>query len=382
MKSPAELRARWTRQWQDADLREMRLLQAEAWPIALSIGKPPPSVLEREPERVREHVQRWRQIDSVQVHWEAVSFRAASEPVLLPLRWQLDSPSAWIEASGDAVVQAEFRRLSRLAAALDPQFQRLLIRQRHLWRERPDEEILATACFALQLAPGCAQGRPLRALAPAGWDSKFIERNRSLLTQLLDLRFEGQASELGLEALLDAPVNAEHWLLLMPLQPGLLPFALQRVRAGELATRPLAASRLLVVENEQSLHQLPELPDTVAVLGAGLNLDWLDAAWLRDRRIAYWGDIDTWGLRMLALARQRQPRLNALLMDRATFERFAAAAVAEPYPAGAAPPAELLPAERELYQYLHGLERGRLEQEFLSVEVCHAALWQWHGGSV
>ena len=60
--------------------------------------------------------------------------------------------------------------------------------------------------------------------------------------------------------------------------------------------------------------------DTIAVLGAGLNLGWLAAPWLRGRSVAYWGDLDTWSLHMLASARGHLPHLQALLMDRATFD--------------------------------------------------------------
>ncbi len=55
------------------------------------------------------------------------------------------------------------------------------------------------------------------------------------------------------------------------------------------------------------------------MLGAGLNLGWLAAPWLQERTVAYWGDLDTWGLHMLAIARGHVPHLHALLMDRATF---------------------------------------------------------------
>lgn len=73
----------------------------------------------------------------------------------------------------------------------------------------------------------------------------------------------------------------------------------------------------------------------MAVLGAGLNLEWLRAAWLQDRRIAYWGDLDTWGLLMLSRARERQPYLESVLMSRELFEALAqTSAVVERNPAG------------------------------------------------
>jgi len=49
----------------------------------------------------------------------------------------------------------------------------------------------------------------------------------------------------------------------------------------------------------------------------------LQALWLDDRALAYWGDLDTWGLSMLAMARLQRPHLKALMMDAATFSEFA-----------------------------------------------------------
>lgn len=99
------------------------------------------------------------------------------------------------------------------------------------------------------------------------------------------------------------------------------------------------------------------------------------------RRVAYWGDMDTWGLTMLARARQALGGVAAVQMDRACFDQYAEAlAVAEPVPASAETPNGLTVAEGSFYQYLHGQERGRLEQEFLPPEPVVAALRAWHGG--
>ena len=120
------------------------------------------------------------------------------------------------------------------------------------------------------MTAGCALGRPLRALSALGVDSKFFERNRGLLIQLLDVRFEGEVSDRGLgEEFLGALSEGDHWLLVAPLGPGLLPFSQQRIRASELQSVALPGSHVLIVENERCLHQLPALADTVACWGRG-----------------------------------------------------------------------------------------------------------------
>lgn len=172
--------------------------------------------------------------------------------------------------------------------------------------------------------------------------------------------------------------EGEHWLLVASLAPGLLPFTQQRVRARELAATPLPGSHVLIAENERCVHQLPALPDTVAILGAGLNLEWMGAGWLREKHIGYWGDLDTWGLVMLARARVHQAHVEPLLMSRELFDAVSSKlAVAEIHPAAEQVPEALTEAERELYRHLRALERGRVEQEFLDREKVVAALEAW-----
>ena len=136
------------------------------------------------------------------------------------------------------------------------------------------------------------------------------------------------------------------------------------------------------MENERCLHQLPQptaqpLPSTIAVLGAGLNLGWLAAPWLQERTVAYWGDLDTWGLHMLAIARGHVPHLHALLMNAATFSAHQHLAVAEPVHAPDTVAGTWTPKEEALALHLRAQDKGRLEQEFLPAEAVHSALRAW-----
>lgn len=378
MKSPAELASRLARQWQNADLREQRLLRPQSWPLTLPIGKPTGATVREKVTQVREHLRQWREVTTGQVQWQLVRFKSTSEAIDIPTHWTLDTPSQWVQAAGSSEVRREYDTLSRLASVLDPRFHSLVIRRRSLVMDKPESDVIRSGKVALQLQPGCAEGKPLRALSIAGTDSKFFERNRQLVTLMLDILFDGQASETGLEAFLGAEDDGHHWLLVADLDGSLLPFTQMRVRAHELQSTPLPGERLILVENERCLHQLPRVSGTVSVLGSGLNLSWLNAKWLKDRATAYWGDIDTWGLTMLASARKHLPLLTPLLMDRITFDTFAdASGVEEPQPAPSITPPGLTGSEAKLYQRLRQADRGRLEQEFLPVCVVHRAIGDW-----
>ena len=389
MKSPQALATKLAQQWNSADWRERQLLgTTAAWPLTLSIGQPDPAVFLNDATALRSHLQQWRAVEDLglgNVQWQERRYRGSSDAIAVPTHWQLAKPSQCIAAirhfkvAGHAQVHSDYARLSTLIAGVDrPGFQRLLVRRLVQWRDTPADAVIAAAHMALQLEPGCAQGKPLRALAVQGNDSKFFERHASLLTALLDERFDGEASRQGLVGFLGALPEDDHWLLIAPLAPGLLPFAQMRVRASELLTTPLPNSRILLVENERCLHQLPQpLPGTIAVLGAGLNLGWLAAPWLQGRRVAYWGDLDTWGLHMLAIARDHLPHLQALLMDAATFSAHHPLAVTEPVHAPQSACGALHPDEAALAEHLRAQARGRLEQEFLPTDTVHRAVRTW-----
>ncbi len=378
MKSPIELSERLTKQWQNGNLREQRLLSADPWPIQLAIGFPSARLFVDQPVCVREHIAQWRQVNVGQVIWEEKKYIESSDPIALPVSWQIDTPSEWVAATANAKVKQEFKILEQIVGAVDSIFHSLIIRKRHLVIAKPVEDVIQTTHVVLDLLPNCAQGKPLRALSVANCDSKFFERNRNLITQFLDVRFDGAASDLGLERFLGAVDEKDHWLLIVPLDVRLLPFAQLRIRTTELVETALPASHILIVENERCLHQLPMLSDTIAILGAGLNLSWLNAPWLKEKQLAYWGDMDTWGLLMLSSARAAQPHITALLMNQAVFddncEKFA---VAEPQKAQQQPPLNLTNEEHEFYMKLSIANRGRLEQEFLPENQVLEKLTQW-----
>ncbi|HHI2935151.1 TPA: DUF3322 domain-containing protein [Klebsiella variicola] len=378
MYSPDELREKLARQWDNAKLRAERLLPPGNWPLCLTIGKPSAKIFAEQPQRVLQHVQLWRQVAVGRVEWEEVSYRASDGPVSMPLRWIMNGPSDWINAAADATVSREFRLLEGIIEQVDPIFHPLLISHRSLWRNKGSQDIISAARLASRLEPGCAKGLPLRLLSGQGVDTKFIENNISLLTRLLDMRFSGEASEQGLTTFLDAFDESSHWVLVVPLSPGLLPFKKCRVTTAELAETTLPASRVLMIENEQCLHQLPELSDTIAVLGCGLDVQWLSSVVLDKKHVAYWGDMDSWGLLMLARARRCRPTLDVLLMNRELFEQYASqSAVPEPVKAQEAIPDGLLNEEGDFYRYLTCLPRGRLEQEFLPAGVVGEELVRW-----
>ncbi|MDR3432090.1 MAG: DUF2220 family protein [Rouxiella aceris] len=378
MKSPEELAERLAKQWRHSATRQQRLLSVGEWPLRLPIGRPSAQMVRDHFLQVRTHLDCWQGVCIGNIIYASQGYQSLSHAIDLPQYWQLTNAREWVAATGDAVIESEYTQMMALIAETDLLFHSLLIGQPRLWRGKPLSEVIKAAELALWLEANIAQGLPLRALPYPGIDSKFIERHRGLLIALLDVRFQKLVSTLGLEIFLGAENNNNHWLLVADLAGDLLPLPQIRVRDSDLFTLPLPGQYLIIVENERCLHQLPRLPHTLVILGAGLNLAWMAAQWLAAKTIAYWGDIDTWGLTMLARARQHQPGLTALLMNEAVYNDYAPVnAVAEPQSAAEIPPCELTAKEQELYLRLLRETNNRLEQEFLPVERVKVAVEKW-----
>ncbi len=102
------------------------------------------------------------------------------------------------------------------------------------------------------------------------------------------------------------------------------------------------------------------------------------AHWLRQKRIAYWGGLDSWGFLFLSQARHHQPHVKSLLMDRETLLSHRQRMVEEP-DAYSGLPEHLTEAEQRVFQEIREGVHGntRLEQERLSADHILNRLLSW-----
>lgn len=259
----------------------------------------------------------------------------------------------------------------------------------HLIRNLPSLESLSVdearliAAVLRQLRPGLGRNRYRRALPLTGVDTKFVEQHLGLLTVLADALHSGEVSDAGsLEAWLECRATPRDWLLVRPLCPrtsrALGGIDLLQVPTATLLTNALPGSHVLIVENTAAGYALPALEETVAVFGGGANIKWTQAPWLSQRRLGYWGDIDTWGLHYLAEVRGQQSHVEALLMDQAIVVENAVRMIDDKEPNPVVPPG-LTPSESELYHDLLMRRYGGscLEQERISADRIYEALNRW-----
>ncbi len=376
MKTPKDLSNKLARQWQSADHREQRLLQNTK--IELSIGKPPASLLQNSPNTLREHLEKWRDESIGEVKWQEHKFQSAEFPIKIPTHWIISSPSEWIQACKKNQIDKEYQWLSEVIPNIDPVFHRLIIRLSSIWKI-PKETVIQCEKLAMKLTPGIAEGKPVRSICINNIDTKFIENNRNLLIKFLNIRYNNTIVDNNLENFLDASENNEHWVLVLPMDTNLLPFKQLRITTSELETANLPGTHLLIIENEQCRYQLPDtLEQTIVILGAGLDLKWLNNPTFKSKTVAYWGDIDTWGFRMLSIAKSALPNLTTLMMDKDTFLKFEDKAVTEPEITGNLKRDALALKEINLFNELVTKEdTNRLEQEFIDLNYAKQHIISW-----
>jgi hypothetical protein len=267
-------------------------------------------------------------------------------------------------------------------------------------------DALSAARVALWLRDNSAPGIYVRQLGLPGVHTKFIERHRQVIDQLLaalaadpdvdevepdaDAPAEALVEAAGQEVALDDgagrtpaarfarrhgflhPPELVRFRILDPVIPALGGARDITVTAEAFSTLQLPVHTVIATENQVNFLALPERPGTLALNGAGYGFSSLrDATWLRDCEVLYWGDIDTHGFRILDQLRAAHPHVKSILMDEETLLAHRDAWGTEPSPSRAAL-TRLTADESALYEVLGNGKYGsaiRLEQELIR--------WDW-----
>ena len=219
-----------------------------------------------------------------------------------------------------------------------------------------------------------------------GSDTKFIERHRGVLADLLDLhldpgRIDSGAPRTDFAGRYGFRKKPDYVRFRLPggagpdLAPA--PFSEMAVRADEFSTRPAGIQTAYVAENEITYLAFPVTANAMVIFGGGYAVSALERlGWLAGLRLIYWGDIDTHGFAILNRLRQTFPHARSMLMDRGTLLAHRSQWVTEPSPLDA-PLGLLEPDEASLYRDLADGTLGpsiRLEQERIRFSALAQAL--------
>jgi hypothetical protein len=252
-------------------------------------------------------------------------------------------------------------------------------------------KLIATAHW---LAERVGSGAYLRQIDVPGVDTKFIERHRPLLADLLDAMAPGAADESRSPAkhfarrygFRDKPAmtrirSLDGSAVLAGSNGGAVTDAV--IRVDELQHLMLPVERILVVENEITFLALPHVADAIAFFGAGFDVLRLGRVpWLADRDVVYWGDLDTDGFVILDRLRAVLPRVGTILMDLETLLSHQSQWTTDPKPSRVE--LERLTIEEDaVYRQLRDNSLGtsvRLEQERIRYDSVVAAITSvWSG---
>ena len=214
--------------------------------------------------------------------------------------------------------------------------------------------------------------------------TKFIERHKSLLIELLDTVLPAGAIDLETSGVKEfeprygfrsKPAQVRFRLLDPDLTlHGLTDLA---VPALELARLRLPVTTVFITENDINGLAFPCVAKSMVIFGLGYGLQTLnEISWLNDKTIYYWGDIDTHGFAMLNQVRQYFPLTESLLMNKETLLAHRQLWGEENKPTSRDLD-YLRPQEMELYQEIidncYG-ENLRLEQERIGINWLKATL--------
>lgn len=165
---------------------------------------------------------------------------------------------------------------------------------------------------------------------PLPIDTKFVERNRSILNEWLSRLLPSHAvrsDETHFERRFGLRY-AEPLILIRPLDPDLqielgLTFSEQALPLHQLTRLPVHDARVFIVENKVNLLTLPATPRGLALGGLGFGAtDLRYVEWLATVPVIYWGDLDVEGFQILSSLRRLFPRIESLLMDNSTLDRW------------------------------------------------------------
>jgi hypothetical protein len=374
---PADVRAWLYKRWQSGALLTA-FAEGEQWqPLSMPLRGPAAGEIAERLAETQQWAAEWARAGRgpLRVEYKKVGGREVGANLIPCRAWIDDYDRAW-ELLG---VRAQVRSFSCLAAATAERCPRLVpwVTRRPVQMLRLTDgwdKLLATVRWIDERQ---SPAMYLRQVDVPGVDTKFIERHRGVLAELLDLqldcdRIDQDATDFAARYRFRRKPGYVRFR-----SPDFRGFTELSVRTDEFAAPPPGARRVYVVENEITYLAFPLPGAAIVIFGGGYAVDVLEAlAWLADLDLVYWGDVDTHGFAILNRLRHRFGHARSMLMDRATLLAHRGQWVTEPRPTAAV--LDLLDAEEaELYRDLVNGSFGpsvRLEQERIRFATIEQAL--------
>jgi hypothetical protein len=349
-------------------------------PIDFRIAGPTATELGARHAEVDAWVREWtRHVGPYSLGTKVIGGRRAGANTV-PERVRIETFEDLAEFLGTSDQARRHWRLAALAKAAAPQLHDWVV-DNPLRALAHDNSFVRLLACVRWLTDNSDRNRYLREVDAPGVDTKFIERHRAILRELVD-------SAIGAPVNPAAPDFAQRYgfrvkpsrVRIRMLDTSVSPWPTV-ISDVELPVEQLAASsvdvdRVFLVENEVTCLAFPPVSRSLLIFGGGYAVSRVnDLGWLTRTDLIYWGDIDTHGFKMLDVVRSRFPHTRSILMDRGTLLDHEIHWDREPSPVNVNLP-HLTEAEAALYQDLVEDALGpavRLEQERISFAAVAAA---------
>jgi hypothetical protein len=323
-----DIKRQLQKRWESGDLLRSLIEDTALFPMRLSLKVPTSADLSERFAEVRLWLTGLSEIKGLRIEWHDVQHRQLGRQRLPHTVWidRLDDALQLIGKRQDAVRFTELLTHTRSShSALRPWLTKRPLQALALAQDW--SQLLAVVSW-LQAHP-----RPhiyVRQVDIPSVDTKFIEAQRGVLSELLDVGLPQEmvdSSKSGISqfaaryGFLEKPTRIRFRLL--DTNIALLahaPFADITLDAASFAALEFAGVRVFITENETNFLAFPMQPNAIVIFGAGYGWEALaHATWLHDCSIYYWGDIDTHGFAILDQLRRHFSHANSLLMDKSTL---------------------------------------------------------------
>ncbi|MEN8132804.1 MAG: Wadjet anti-phage system protein JetD domain-containing protein [Pseudomonadota bacterium] len=388
MITPDEIKARALRLWNSGRVLRAWLGGDEVFPLTLPAGRPTAAQLLRNFSKV----QGWKadleagckcRLDyGYRIEYAEINHRKLGRQ-RLPKRVIFDAVDDLVAYIRKRAELTRFARLAKNIRYDQPALTHWIERypMKVLEHEEDWSRLLAVIAF-FKINP--VPNRYLRELDIKGVDTKFIERRKGLIAELLDTVLPADAIDPGITGLASHGFERRYGLKYDQatirfrwLDTGIVQYYGElddlSVPISRFSNLDPPCRRVFITENKINGLSFPQMPESMIIFGLGYGISSLkNVEWLHSKAIYYWGDIDTHGFSILSQLRGYFLHARSFLMDRSTLERFQKAWVQEQETKRfIGEPEHLSDTERQLYRLLHDNRLGkrvRLEQERIAFE--------------
>ena len=326
--TPGELRQQVLRWWEKGTMLSAFASGENLFPKRLVLKAPSSAELTEQFDTIRVWSQMLREMPHIRLEMREFRHRVFGANSLPAEAWIDDQASA-VAFIGKQKEARIFGQILALTVARQPALREWLAKRPLRALELPDAwPRLLDVIDWLHANP--RPGIYLRQIDVPGVHSKFVEANRGVLAELLDLTLPVETIDKDANGnngfsqrygFLDKPERIRFRYLdtSCAAQPALAKADLTLDTTSFSQLNP-AVDRVFITENEINFLAFPPLGKALIIFGAGYGFSALaHAKWLNDCQINYWGDIDTHGFAILDELRNHFPHTASWLMDRKTL---------------------------------------------------------------